>query len=84
MPQDSETKLQCTLSAYLAWVFEGLQKRRGQKKHNIARRAFEEWVENHEVQLTGWGMSADDWKRETGGKVADIEVQRRRRGSRDE
>lgn len=80
MPQDKDTKLQCTLTGYQAWLYQQLQARRGLKKHDIARRAWEEWIENHEAKLAGWGLSADDWTRLTGGKLADIETQRRRRG----
>ena len=76
----NETKLQCTLSnGYSAWVFECLQTKRGMKAHEIARRAWQEWVETNEPKLAQWGLSAEDWRRETGANVASISTERSRR-----
>jgi hypothetical protein len=75
-------KMQGKLTGYHEWVFVQLQEQRGIHNSDLSKRAWAEYVENHEAQLERWRLSPDNWKQSTSGNLAHIEVQRRRRAKK--
>lgn len=77
-------KMQGALTEYLGWVFTGLMKRTGEKNAELCKRVFREWVEHNEERLARWDLSPDAWRQETGGNIAQMELERKLRRSKKE